>query len=70
MTLTLVKNLVATIGENGEGKKFYHKVGALYQRDDGSEVIKINSIPVSPDWKGWLNLYEPRDLNEVDEPTS
>jgi hypothetical protein len=57
-------DIVATVGEytnkQGETKKRYVNCGALFQGDDGRMSIKLDTIPVSPDWSGWLGLFEPR----------
>lgn len=58
-------DIIATVGEYtnkaGEKKKRYHKCGAAFTDDDGRISLKLDGIPVSPDWSGWLSLYEPRD---------
>ncbi len=62
-----IKDAVAAVGEynkNGEIKKRYQKVGSLYQRDDGSLSLKLESIPLSVDWKGWVNFYDPYNKRE------
>tara|TARA_R100001082_G_scaffold107376_1_gene81184 strand:- start:488 stop:748 length:261 start_codon:yes stop_codon:yes gene_type:complete len=60
-----IKDLVATVGEykahDGEIKKRYQKCGAMFEGDDGRQSIKLDAIPVSPDWSGWFSLYEPKD---------
>lgn len=38
---------------NGEEKKKYTNLGALFQREDGSYTIAFLG--------GWLNVFEPRD---------
>ena len=54
-------NVTAVLGEyknaQGEIKKRYAKVGALFSRDDGSMAIKMDTVPVGDEWNGWLNLY-------------
>ena len=57
-----IKDAIAVVGEynkGGEIKKRYQKVGSLFQRDDGSFSMKLESLPLSADWNGWLNFYEP-----------
>lgn len=39
--------------KTGEEKKSYHKVGALFEREDGSLTLSLAN-------GGWCNLYEPR----------
>lgn len=43
---------------NGEEKTRYINMGVLFQRDDGSLTMKLESIPVS--FNGWINFYEPK----------
>jgi hypothetical protein len=62
-----IKDAVAAVGEynkGGEIKKRYQKVGSLFQRDDGSFSMKLESLPLSVDWNGWLNFYDPYNKNE------
>tara|TARA_S200002703_G_scaffold78779_1_gene67812 strand:- start:3051 stop:3506 length:456 start_codon:yes stop_codon:yes gene_type:complete len=57
-----IKDAIAVVGEynkGGEIKKRYQKVGSLFQRDDGSFSMKLESLPLSADWNGWLNFYDP-----------
>tara|TARA_R100000231_G_scaffold51651_2_gene43541 strand:+ start:180 stop:482 length:303 start_codon:yes stop_codon:yes gene_type:complete len=57
-----IKDAIAVVGEynkGGEIKKRYQKVGSLFQRDDGSFSMKLESLPLSGDWNGWLNFYDP-----------
>lgn len=44
--------------KNGEQKKRYTNCGTLMIKPDGRIAIKLDSIPVSPKWDGWLNCYE------------
>ena len=64
------KKVVATIGKytdaNGQEKNRYHTVGKAFIRDDKSVSIKVDAMPVGPEFSGWLNLY---DLDE-DRPQS
>lgn len=41
--------------KNGEEKKKYTKAGALFEREDGSQCVKI--------FDTWFNVYPPR-MNE------
>ena len=47
---------------NGEEKKRYTNMGALFARDDGSMFLKLESIPVN--FSGWVALYEPREKEQ------
>lgn len=59
------KKVVATVGKytdaNGNEKNRYVTVGRAFLRDDKSVSIKVDSMPVGPEFSGWLNLY---DLDE------
>lgn len=55
-----IKRIVATVGEytdrEGRTKKQYVNIGTLFERPDGSQAIKIESIPIG--WNGWASFYE------------
>lgn len=59
------KKVVATVGKytdaNGQEKNRYVTVGKAFIRDDKSVSIKVDAMPVGPEFSGWLNLY---DLDE------
>ena len=59
------KKVVATGGKytdaNGQEKNRYVTVGKAFIRDDKSVSIKVDAMPVGPEFSGWLNLY---DLDE------
>lgn len=61
MSLRYTHDLVAVVGtytdQGGQEKKRFHTCGKYFQREDGSAAVKIESLPVGPDWSGWLNLY-------------
>ena len=42
--------------QTGQQKQFETIIGALFKRQDGSVVIKINSIPV--DFNGWCEFED------------
>ena len=67
-------NVTAVLGEyknaQGEIKKRYAKVGALFSRDDGSMAIKMDTVPVGDEWNGWLNLYPDEYKKEMAQPNS
>lgn len=60
---TVIKEVVATIGKyidaNGEEKNRYLRIGTLMERDDKSQCIKIDALPVG-EWDGWANCYDPK----------
>ena len=57
-----IKNLSATMGkypnEANEEKNRYVNCGSLFERDDGSLVVKLDSIPVGEEFTGWINCYD------------
>lgn len=62
-------DVVATIGKytdhQGNEKKRYQNVGAAFEDDKGRLSIKLDTIPITPDWSGWLACYEPdRERNQ------
>lgn len=54
-------DVTATIGEykNGQGetKKRYINVGSAFTDEQGRVSIKLDAVPVNPEWSGWLSLY-------------
>ena len=63
MAVQKVMNIVATTGtyqKDGQEKKKYLTVGALFVYDDGGMSIKLEAIPTNFD--GSLSVYE-RDNN-------
>lgn len=60
-------DLVATIGEytdrEGNTKKRYQKCGVAFTNDEGQTSIKLDAIPVTPEWNGWISLYEKQEYN-------
>jgi len=46
----------------GEEKTRYINVGVVFERDDGSLSLKLESLPVN--FSGWVNFYEPKADNE------
>jgi hypothetical protein len=54
--------IVATVGkytdrQTGEEKKRYLQVGVAFTDDQGRISLKIDAMPVSPEWSGFLSLY-------------
>ena len=54
-------DIVATLGEykaaDGTKKKRYHTCGKAFTNDQGQISLKIDAMPCSPEWSGWLSLY-------------
>lgn len=56
---------VATVGtykdRNGNEKKRYINIGSVFTDDDGRLSLKLDSVPVGPEWSGWVSFYEPKE---------
>jgi len=66
MPARITHDIVATIGKykdrsTGEEKKQYLTVGKCFTDDQGRQSLKIDAIPVTPEWSGWLSLYPIKD---------
>jgi hypothetical protein len=61
---------VATVGtyndRNGNEKKRYVNVGSVFTDDDGRQSLKLDSVPVGPEWSGWVSFYEPKERESSD----
>jgi len=61
-------DVVATVGEyknqQGETKKRYMNVGAVFQGENGNMSMKLDALPTTPDWNGWLSFYEPKQTGQ------
>lgn len=64
--MTKIQNLVATVWEyenkQGEKKKQYLNIWKLITKDDGTQSIKIDCIPVA--WTGWAGVYDQKEKGE------
>lgn len=61
-------DVVATIGKyvkDGEEKKRYLTVGSAFTSENGSISIKLDAVPVSPEWSGFLSLYPVKQQEQV-----
>jgi len=58
---------VATVGKytakDGQEKKRYLTVGTVFEGEGGKLSLKLDGMPVSPDWSGWISFYEPKPYN-------
>jgi hypothetical protein len=65
---------VATVGEytdrEGNKKKRYMNVGTVFQNDEGQLSMKLDAIPISKDWSGFINFYPPKDRTVDSTPAS
>lgn len=67
MSNTYTHDIVATVGtytdREGNEKKRYQKCGIAMTDEDGRLSLKLEAMPVTPDWSGWLNLYPKKDYD-------
>jgi hypothetical protein len=56
---------VATVGtymdRSGNEKKRYINIGSVFIDDEGRQSLKLDSVPVTPEWSGWVSFYEPKE---------
>lgn len=66
-----VYDAVATVGEytdrQGNTKKRYITVGAVFESDEGRMSLKMEAIPAGPTWSGWISFYEPKQQEQRTE---
>ena len=48
---------------NGEEKKRYLTIGAMFDKGDGKMSCHLDCIPAS-NWDGWVGLYEPKPFEQ------
>ena len=64
-------DVTATVGSytnrEGDEKKRYVNVGKAFTDDYGRISIKLETIPVGPEWSGWLSLYPAKTREEREE---
>ena len=63
---TYTHDIVATVGEytlNNETKKRYQKCGIAFTNEDGGLSLKMEAMPITPDWSGWLSLYPKKEYD-------
>lgn len=62
-------DIVAATGKytdpTGQEKTRYLTIGRLFKRDDGSACAKLESLPLAPEWNGWVNFYPKRDPGQT-----
>ena len=69
MTMRRLGDLMASVGQyidaDGKKSKRWLKVGVVMKDDvSGAQSIKLDAVPVSPSWSGWLAV---RNINEDPE---
>lgn len=67
-------DLVFSTGEyekDGETKKRWSKAGAVFRDDEtGSMSVKLEAVPASPDWSGWMRIFKSDRDNQSNQPNS
>ena len=62
MSMRRIRRAVATGGEyvakDNSTKKRYYNVGTLFKRDDDTLTLKLDQMPIDPEFNGWINFYE------------
>ena len=64
MGLKYIKDAVCVTGKyvnaQGEEKNSYLTVGKFFERDDGSNCMKLDAVPVGTA-DGWINFYDKKE---------
>lgn len=47
--------------KNGQTKKRWQNVGVVFENDQGQLSLKLETIPVGPNWSGWISFFEPKE---------
>lgn len=66
---------VATIGkykdrQTGEEKKRYITVGSVFEDDNGRLALKLDALPTTQEWSGWIAFYEPKQYDNQPRQSS
>ena len=68
MAAKLAYDAVATIGKytdkQGNEKKRYMTVGKVFESEGGGLSLKLDALPVVPEWSGWISFYVPKDKEQ------
>jgi hypothetical protein len=66
---TKVFDAVATTGtytdRQGNEKKRYVTVGAVFEDDQKRMSLKIESLPVGGTWNGWISFFTPKEKTDA-----
>ncbi len=69
-----IYDAVATVGKyktaDGTEKKRYLTVGAVFQDAKGRLSLKLDALPTTPDWSGWISFYQPENRAPSPPPSS
>ena len=53
-----------TYKKDGQEKTSWLRIGAILQKDDGKAVMKLDCVPVSNDFEGWVQLFAPQESQQ------
>jgi hypothetical protein len=63
---------VATVGKytdkDGVEKKRYMQCGVVFTDEQGRQSMKLDGIPVTPEWSGWISLFPMDDDRQEERP--
>ena len=65
-THDIVANLGEYTAQDGTKKKRYHTCGKAFTNEKGQVSLKIDAMPCSPEWSGWLSLYPVKTEERAD----
>lgn len=60
MSNRLTHDLACVVGKytkDGQEKNRYVNIGKAFTDDEGRISLKLETIPCSPDWNGWVSLF-------------
>ena len=63
-THDVLADLGTYVGADGQEKKRWLKIGALFD----SMSLKLDVIPITPEWSGWLVCKEPTPFEPQQRP--
>ena len=65
---------VATVGKytdrDGNEKKRYMQCGVVFTDEQGRQSMKLDGIPVTPEWSGWISFFPMDDERQEERPRS
>ena len=53
-----------TYQKDGEEKTRWLEIGAVLQKDDGRKVVKLEALPISAEFDGWVQMFPIEDKSE------
>ncbi len=59
----MIYDLLCKKGEH-EGRAIWLRCGVLIEKENGKMSVKLDAVPVSRQWDGWLVVSERRERDE------